>query len=124
VTALDARPGTQPDPKNPEQEIKTMNAFTGTTPEQRAGALAKAIAARRERAAVISAVKSGSVVIADALDDERVKGARVKRLILAVPGVGPVRAAEIMTACQIADKRRVRGLGARQRHALIATFAA
>ena len=45
---------------------------------------------------------------------------RVSALLAALPGYGKVRAAALLDELGIASTRRVRGLGARQRAALLA----
>nr|WP_313958946.1 integration host factor, actinobacterial type [Streptomyces incarnatus] len=45
---------------------------------------------------------------------------RTVDLLQAMPGVGEVRAHRIMEACEISPVRRLKGLGRRQREALIA----
>ena len=52
-------------------------------------------------------------------NDELVKKTKVLAVIKALPGVGTVRAAQLLEEAQIVDTRRVGGLGARQREALI-----
>lgn len=54
--------------------------------------------------------------------DEVVGKMRVAELIESMPGVGKVRAAEIMRRLDIAPSRRLRGLGAKQRSALEREF--
>ena len=46
----------------------------------------------------------------------------LRNLLEAMPGVGKVRAAQIMERLEIAPSRRLRGLGDRQRKALLADF--
>ncbi|MDT9594636.1 integration host factor, actinobacterial type [Nocardioides zeae] len=98
------------------------------SPEQRRAALEKAKAVRRERAAVKERLKSADVsigsVIADREDSEVVAKMRVVDLLESMPGVGKVRARQIMERLQIAESRRVRGLGAKQIAALEVEFAA
>lgn len=93
------------------------------TPEQRASALEKAAAARRRRAELRELIKKGSVtlpqVLAQAEADETVAGMKVKAVLTAMPGLGKVKAFRLMEALDIAENRRVRGLGARQRKALL-----
>ena len=93
-------------------------ALPSLTPEQRADALVKAAAARRERAEVKNRLKhSGeslvSVVCAGQSDDVIGK-MRVSALLESMPGVGKVRARQLMERLGIAETRRVRGLGANQ----------
>jgi S13-like H2TH domain len=92
-------------------------ALPTLSPEQRELALAKAAAARNERSAALAAVKNGSMDPADflATTSEVLKRTKVRQVILAVPGVGKVRAARLMEEAQIDPRRRVAGLGANQR---------
>ena len=96
------------------------------TPEQRAAGLEKAARVRRERAAVSARIKAGTLTVADVVADPGGPGGgmRVSALLRALPGVGPVRAAEVMERIGIDGARRVRGLGACQRAALESEFAA
>jgi hypothetical protein len=98
------------------------------TPEQRAAALEKAAAARRERAEIKNRLKnaSGSLgeVIQEGQTNDVIGKMKVSALLEAMPGVGKVRARQIMEEIGISETRRVRGLGANQREALVARFAA
>lgn len=97
------------------------------TPEQRQAALDKAAAARQLRADVKARLKSSRASLAEVIQeskvDEVVAKLRVVDLLQAMPGVGKVRAQEIMQRIGIADSRRLRGLGANQVSALLAEFA-
>jgi hypothetical protein len=97
------------------------------TDEQRADDLLKAAAARAARAEVKSGLKRGTVTLADVIKDAETDGTiakiKVSALLQAMPGVGKVRAAQIMNRLGIAEGRRVRGLGHQQRAALEAEFA-
>ncbi|MEC4612879.1 integration host factor, actinobacterial type [Tsukamurella tyrosinosolvens] len=102
-------------------------ALPTLTPEQRADALAKAAAVRAARAAIKNQLKTGATTLAAVLDraDEPAVGKmRVASLLEALPKIGKVKAAEIMTELEIAENRRVAGLGERQRTALVEKFAA
>jgi transposase len=96
------------------------------TPEQRAAALEKAAVARRERAAVKNRLKyaQGSLkeVIADGKHNEVVGKMKVSALLESMPGVGRVRARQIMEEVGISESRRVRGLGTNQISALLNRF--
>ena len=97
------------------------------TDEQRAAALEKAAAARnRARAELKELLKRGSTTLkqvpADAENDEAVAKLKVSALRESLPGVGKVRAAAVMEQLEIAPSRRVRGLGERQRQALLNEF--
>ncbi|MFC9839677.1 integration host factor, actinobacterial type [Rhodococcus sp. NPDC127530] len=93
------------------------------TPEQRAEALEKAAVARKARGELLSAVKAGELTVSDVLakaeTDEVAKKTKVSALVRALPGVGPVRAAQILEELSIAETRRIGGLGTNQRHALL-----
>ncbi|WP_137121985.1 integration host factor, actinobacterial type [Segeticoccus rhizosphaerae] len=101
-------------------------ALPPLTPEQRADALAKAAIARRERAAVKNRLKyaQGSLkdVIAEGKDNDVVGKMKVSALLESMPGVGRVRARQIMEEVGISESRRVRGLGANQIAALLTRF--
>jgi len=102
-------------------------ALPSLTPEQRQAALDKAAASRRERAAVKNRLKHSGASIAEVLaEGERndvIGKMRVSDLLQAMPGVGKVRAQQIMGRLNIAESRRVRGLGVNQVAALVAEFA-
>jgi hypothetical protein len=101
-------------------------ALPPLSPEDRAAALAKAARVRKERAEVKGRLKRGTVTLAEVVrDDGDVIGKmKVTAVLQALPGVGKVRAAQIMTRLGIAENRNVRGLGAVQRADLEAEFAA
>ena len=101
-------------------------ALPPLTPEQRAAALEKAAAARRERAAVKNRLKHASGSISDVIEEGRTNDSvgkmRVSALLESLPGVGRVRAAAIIDELGISPTRCVRGLGANQAAALIERF--
>ena len=94
-----------------------MSSLPIMTPEQRAAALLRAAQTRRERTEALKLVKQGTVRAADVLNDtgSPAQGARVRTLLLAVPGIGPKKADGIMTELGLDASRRVRGLGTTQR---------
>ena len=98
-------------------------ALPQLTDEQRAAALEKAAAARRARAELKDRLKRGGTnlkqVLKDAETDEVLGKMKVSALLEALPKVGKVKAQEIM---EIAPTRRLRGLGDRQRKALLEKF--
>ncbi|BBY35854.1 hypothetical protein MMIN_39150 [Mycolicibacter minnesotensis] len=61
-------------------------------------------------------------VLKDAETDEVLGKMKVSALLEALPKVGKVKAQEIMTELEIAPTRRLRGLGDRQRKALLEKF--
>jgi transposase len=97
-------------------------ALPPLTPDQRAAALEKAARARKERAEVKNRLKHGSTslsqILKDGQSDDIVGKMKVSALLESVPGIGKVRARQIMERLGIAESRRVRGLGANQRAAL------
>ena len=101
-------------------------ALPSLTPEQRAAALEKAAAARKARAELKVRLKSSGTsldeVLAHGEQDEVVGKMKVVAVLEAMPGVGKVRAQRIMERLEISPSRRVRGLGAKQREALVREF--
>ncbi len=91
------------------------------TPEQRTAALAKAAEARAARAEIKARLKMGSMSLSEALasDDTNVGKLKVVSLLESLPGVGKVKARKIMEDVEIADNRRVQGLGAQQKLKLL-----
>ena len=97
-------------------------ALPPLTPEQRTAALEKAAKARKERAEVKNKLKTNDKTLPEVLKegqtDDVVGKMKVSALLESMPGVGKVRAKQIMERLGIAESRRVRGLGANQRTAL------
>lgn len=95
-------------------------------PEARRAALAKAAEARRIRAELKQMLKAGEVSLSQVLDRARSADAlakmKVSEVIEAMPAYGPVKARRLMEQLDIAPTRRLRGLGPRQKEALIAVF--
>ena len=96
------------------------------TPEQRAEALKKAGLARTARAEIKARLKMGSLSLAEVLDsaDENARRLKVSAVLESLPGVGKKKARVVMEEIGIADNRRVQGLGAQQRAALLEQFSA
>jgi hypothetical protein len=95
------------------------------TPEQRQQALEKAAEARRKRAELKAQLKSGNTSLATVLnkdEDDTVGKMKVSAVLESMPGVGKVRARKIMEKLDISASRRVRGLGSKQKDALLAEF--
>ena len=93
------------------------------TPEQRHAALEKAARARRERAEIKDHLKSGRVTLRELLvkaeSDEIVGKMKVLAVLEALPGTGKVKARRLMEHVGISETRRLQGLGAKQREALL-----
>lgn len=102
-------------------------ALPPLTPEQRQAALEKAAASRRERAEVKNRLKHSGASLADVVAEgqtnEVIGKMRVSELLQSMPGIGKVRAKQVMERLKISESRRVRGLGAKQAQALIDEFA-
>lgn len=94
--------------------------------EQRRAALAKAAEARRTRADVKDQLKLRAFgleeVFQRAETDDAIAKMRVSEVLAAMPAHGPVKARRLMEELDIAPTRRIRGLGRRQREALLAAF--
>lgn len=101
-------------------------ALPQLTDEQRKEALAKAAEARKARAELKEQLKRGDItlkeVLAKASTDEIIGKTKVSALLESLPKVGKVKAKEIMDELEIAQTRRLRGLGGRQRRALLERF--
>lgn len=101
-------------------------ALPRLTPEQRQANLDKAAASRRERAEVKNRLKhsGGSIleVLRQGQENDVIGKMRVVDLLQAVPGLGKVRARQLMERLNISESRRVRGLGVNQLAALEREF--
>lgn len=95
--------------------------------DARARGRAAALDARRRRAMLKRGLASGEVslgaVLGERHDDPVIGRMRVTDLLEALPGVGPVRAADVLQRCSIAPSRRLRGLGSHQEAALLREMA-
>ncbi len=103
-------------------------ALPSLSPEQRAAALEKAAAARKARAEVKDKLKHGGLCLSElfsaANDDDVVGKMKVSAVLEALPGIGKVRAQQLLEKFKIAESRRVRGLGENQKRALLEEFSA
>lgn len=92
------------------------------TPEERQQALEKAKIARSKRAQVREELKTGKITLEQVLamqDDPIVGRMKVSALIETLPGYGKAKAEKIMKELEIAESRRLKGLGTRQKEALL-----
>jgi hypothetical protein len=95
------------------------------TEEQRKQALAKAAEARKARAELKAQLKAEKMSLQDVLakqSDDIVGKMKVSAVLESLPGVGKVRARKLMERLDISATRRIRGLGAKQKDALLAEF--
>lgn len=101
-------------------------ALPPLTPEQRAAALQKAAEARRVRAEVKNRLKHSGASLFEVIDqgktDDIIGKMKVSALLESMPGVGKVRARQLMERIGISESRRVRGLGTNQVAALRKEF--
>lgn len=101
-------------------------ALPRLTPEERRANLDKAAASRRRRAEVKNRLKhsGGSIleVLEQGREDEVIGKMRVFDLLQSMPGLGKVRARQMMERLGISESRRVRGLGINQIAALQREF--
>jgi len=93
------------------------------TAEQRQAALDKAARVRRERAEVKEKLKMGSLSLQELLkqadSDDTVGKMKVQSVLESLPGLGKVKARRLMEQVGISESRRLQGLGANQRTALL-----
>jgi hypothetical protein len=92
--------------------------------DQRQAALEKAAAVRKQRAELKDRLKMGTVTLKELLDqgqkDEVVGKMKVLAVLESLPGLGKVKARRLMETVGISETRRLQGLGANQREALLA----
>lgn len=97
-------------------------AIPQLSPEERAKALEKAKEARIKRAEVREQLKTGKLTLKQVVamkDDPVIGRMKVSTLIETLPGYGKAKSEKIMNELQIAESRRLRGLGERQEKALL-----
>jgi len=86
-------------------------------------ALAKAAQARKARAEIKDQLKNGRVTLSGllgrAVNDDVVGKMKVLAVLESLPGTGKVKARRLMEQVGISETRRLQGLGAKQRHALL-----
>jgi len=107
--------------------MATTNNLPPMSDEQRADALAKAVAARRQRAEIKALLKTGSLTLAEVFEqaetDHIVAGTKVYPLLASMPRMGKIKAKRLMEDLSISENRKIQGLGSRQRSDLLQTFA-
>ncbi len=112
---------------NQDAKVADMPQPPALTPEQRQAALDKAAKVRRDRAEVKEKLKMGSLSLSDLLEradmDETVGKMKVLSVLESLPGLGKVKARRLMDSVGISESRRLQGLGANQRDALLAQTA-
>jgi len=112
------------DPRRDTVKVAAMPLPPQLSDEQRKEALAKAAAVRRQRAELKERLKIGNVSLSEVLDmasaDDVVGGTKVLSVLESLPRVGKVTARRLMSELDISETRRLRGLGVKQREALLA----
>ena len=112
------------DPGRDTVKVPAMPLPPQLSDEQRKEALAKAAAVRRQRAELKDRLKIGDVSLSEVLDmaagDDVVGGTKVLAVLESLPRVGKVTARRLMSELDISETRRLRGLGVKQREALLA----
>lgn len=90
-------------------------ALPNLTDAERKAALEKAVEARRKRADFKNQVSSGELTaekaLATAAGDETLCKMKVTDFLRTLPGIGKAKAQEALATLEIAETRRVRGLG-------------
>lgn len=97
------------------------------TDEQRLSGAAKSLEVRKLRADIKQWLTEGGLNLRRdrlelALQFPATQGMRVRQLLLALPGIGPNRAAKILDHAGIKPASTVRSMGHNQRAALLAQF--
>jgi hypothetical protein len=93
------------------------------TPEQRAAALEKAAEARRVRAEIKELLRTGTLTFGEVLTraetESMIGGLKLKSVLESLPGLGKIKTKRLLESLDIDGSRRLRGLGDRQRQALM-----
>jgi len=98
-----------------------MGAPPQLTDEERRAALAKAAQSRKVRASFKAEIKNGERNWLEAFtsDVEAIRKMRVKELLQSLPGVGEVRALNLLERAGISHSRRIQGVGKSQYESLL-----
>ena len=96
-------------------------ALPQVTDEQRKAALEKAKVARKKLSDTRKMLKEGTISVKEVLNttDEVLLRMKVTSLIESLPGYGKRRAEALMKDIGIMPNRRIKGLGSKQKEALI-----
>ncbi|MFD7612429.1 integration host factor, actinobacterial type [Streptomyces sp. NPDC059828] len=104
-----------------KRKARTGMTVPQLTESQRADALQKAAARRKERSSLLARLKDGSLTLKEVIEreDPVVVRTPVRSLLQALPGIGRVRAGKLLTDLGIPERRRIGGLGSRQKARLL-----
>jgi hypothetical protein len=93
------------------------------SPEQRAAALEKAAEARRVQAEIKELLRTGTITFGEVLTraetESMIGGLKLKSVLESLPGLGKIKTKRLLESLDIDGSRRLRGLGDRQRRALM-----
>lgn len=97
------------------------------TVDQRRANLDKAATVRKERAIIRKDLKIGLMTLEQVFklsdaDCQAAANMRVKQAINSMPGYGFAKTQQLMRSLRISDGKRIKGLGVRQRQALMEVF--
>ena len=105
-----------------------MSSSPGVASAERIATINRARAMRKEMTDVLTRLASGSLVLADALNnsnsDAAVNRLYVVKVLESLPGIGKVLARRVMSDIGIAEKCRVGELGSDHKAELLKRFAA
>lgn len=98
-----------------------MGAPPQLTLEERRAALAKAAHSRKVRASFKAEIKNGKRHWLDAFNSEldAIRKMRVKELLQSLPGIGEIRATNLLDRAGISQSRRIQGVGKSQYESLL-----
>ena len=89
--------------------------------DQRRTALARANQVRAQRAALKAKLKRGELSIVTLIEEPPpyLASARISDLLMALPGLGPVKVGRLLERCQVSPRKTLAGLSERQRRELM-----
>jgi hypothetical protein len=101
----------------------TATSPPARTPAEREAALARAAHARRVRADLKAEVAAGQLSLAQVFqqadEDDVVANIKLLTVLEAVPNIGKIRSRRLLAELDISERRRLRGVGVRQRTRLL-----
>ena len=103
---------------------EAKNNVPKLTNEQRRAASLLGVQFRQKQAEVLRRLKAGELSYEELIytEDEDFKKIKVIKILKTLPGIGDMKAREIMKEIKISEIRRIQGLGHRQRKELVRFF--
>lgn len=98
---------------------KPKTAVPVLSEKDRQAALVKAMETRQRNKELLDKVRNGTVSFEAAINDPGYDRIHVRNLLVAISGIGKAKATRMMQDAGIAENRRVKGLGCRQKEHLI-----